>query len=141
MRIRDIMTGDPVTVSPDTGLVDVARLMAERDIGDVPVVDHEDSQRPVGVITDRDITTRVVARGQNPVEGRVRDAMTAETITVTPETTIEDASREMAHRQVRRLIVVDEMGRCQGVVAQADLALQISPQETGRVVKEISQPV
>ena len=135
MRIRDIMTADPVTVSPDTGLVEVARLMAERDIGAIPVVDDEDGLRPVGVITDRDITTRVVARGQNPSTTRVRDAMTPETITVTPDTSVEDASRAMAHRQVRRLIVVDEGGRCQGVVAQADLALQAPPQQTGRVVR------
>ncbi len=140
MRIRDLMTSDPVTCGPDTGIVAAAQLMAERDIGALPVVEDNGSGRPIGVITDRDITTRIVARGENPVDRQVRHAMTVDTVTVRVDASVEDASREMAGRQVRRLIVVDEKGAIRGVVAQADLALSASHQETGRVVKEISEP-
>jgi len=134
------MTSDPVTCGPDTGIVAVAQLMAERDIGAIPVVEDDGSGRPIGVITDRDITIRIVARGENPADRRVRDAMTVDTVTVTSDSSMEDAAREMADRQVRRLIVVDEKGAIRGVVAQADLALSGSHQETGRLVKEISEP-
>lgn len=140
MRIRDLMTSDPVTCGPDTAIVAAARLMAERDIGAIPVVDDDGSGRPIGVITDRDITIRIVARGENPADRRVRDAMTVDTVTVTSDSSMEDAAREMADRQVRRLIVVDENGAIRGVVAQADLALSAPHQETGRLVKEISEP-
>lgn len=140
MRIRDLMTKDPVTCGPDTELVVAARLMADSDIGAIPVVENEHSRRPVGVITDRDITTRVVARGDNPRDRRVRDAMTPQTVTVTADASVDDASQEMARRQLRRLVVVDENGAVMGVVAQADLALHAPAQQTGQVVKEISEP-
>jgi len=139
MRIRDLMTSDPVTCGPDTAIVAAARLMADRDIGAIPVLDNG-SRRPIGVITDRDITTRVVAKGENPGDLTVRDAMTNETVTVTVDTSVEEASREMAEKQVRRLIVVDQDGAIRGVVAQADLALHASLENTGTVVKEISEP-
>jgi CBS domain-containing protein len=140
MRIRDLMTRDPVTCGPDTAIVAAARLMVEHDIGAIPVVDGDTTHRPIGVITDRDITTRIVAKGENPQERKVRDAMTASTVTVTADTSIEEATNEMAERQVRRLIVVDQDGSIRGVVAQADLALHAPPQDTGNVVKEISEP-
>jgi CBS domain-containing protein len=114
--------------------------MVEHDIGAIPVVDGDTTHRPIGVITDRDITTRIVAKGENPQERKVRDAMTASTVTVTADTSIEEATNEMAERQVRRLIVVDQDGSIRGVVAQADLALHAPPQDTGNVVKEISEP-
>jgi CBS domain-containing protein len=140
MRIRDLMTSDPVTCGPDTAIVAAARLMAERDIGAIPVIDSDSSRRPIGVITDRDITTRIVAKGENPIDLTVRDAMTAETVTVTADTSVEEASREMSEKQVRRLIVVDQDGSVRGMVAQADLALHASVENTGAVVKEISEP-
>jgi CBS domain-containing protein len=139
MRIRDLMTSDPVTCGPDTAIVAAARLMADRDIGAIPVLDNG-SRRPIGVITDRDITTRIVAKGENPGDLTVRDAMTSETVTVTADTTVEDASREMSEKQVRRLIVVDQDGTIRGMVAQADLALHAPVENTGTVVKEISEP-
>ena len=139
MRIRDLMTSDPVTCGPDTAIVAAARLMADRDIGAIPVLDNG-SRRPIGVITDRDITTRIVAKGENPGDLTVRDAMTSETVTVTADTTVEDASREMSEKQVRRLIVVDQDGTIRGKVAQADLALHAPVENTGTVVKEISEP-
>jgi CBS domain-containing protein len=139
MRIRDLMTSDPVTCGPDTAIVAAARLMADRDIGAIPVLDNG-SRRPIGVITDRDITTRIVAKGENPGDLTVRDAMTTETVTVTADTSVEDASREMSEKQVRRLIVVDQDGTIRGMVAQADLALHAPVENTGSVVKEISEP-
>jgi CBS domain-containing protein len=66
MNVGEIMTKDPACCTPDTGLQEVAQMMVDCDCGCIPVVDSEGSKMPVGMITDRDITCRVVAKGQNP---------------------------------------------------------------------------
>ena len=67
LQVKDIMTKDPVCCFPDTSLEHVARLMVEHDCGEIPVVDTEESKKPVGVITDRDIACRTVAQSKNPL--------------------------------------------------------------------------
>jgi CBS domain-containing protein len=96
--------------------------------------------KPVGVITDRDITCRSVAMGNNPLEMTAGDCMSSPCITVTPEMSVEDCCQVMEENQVRRVPVVDESGACCGIVAQADIAQHASKRETARVVKEISAP-
>lgn len=139
MQIREIMTGNPVSCQPETGIVDAARLMAKRDVGAIPVLGG-DGGKPIGIVTDRDVTVRIVAEGTDPRNARVHEAMTEGVVTVSPETELDEASRRMAERQVRRLVVVGSDGTVQGVVAQADLALHDRPEEVGDVLKEISQP-
>ena len=132
------MTKGPSTCTRETPLQNVARTMADEDCGAVPVVDGEG--RPVGVVTDRDITIRLVAQGQNPVEKTVADAMTDGAVTVSPSTDVDEAATTMKDRQVRRLVVVDDSGAVVGVFAQADLARTGADRQTGDVVEEISEP-
>lgn len=138
MQTKDIMTESPACCGPDTPLSEVARMMVEHDCGEIPVVDE--GKKPVGVVTDRDITCRTVAEGQNPLELTARDCMSSPVVTVTPDTSVDDCCKAMEENQVRRVPVVDESGACCGMVSQADVAQRGSKDETADVVKEVSRP-
>jgi CBS domain-containing protein len=140
MQVKDIMTPNPACCTPDAGLREVAQMMVDYDCGAVPVVEGQNSMKLVGVITDRDIVCRVVALGMNPQDATVRDAMSRNVVTATPETSVEDCLQLMEENQVRRIPVVDNRGNCCGIVAQADVALNASRQATAEVVQEISEP-
>lgn len=137
MRVSEIMTADPVCCSPETPLQDVAKLMTENDCGCIPVVDEEN--KPVGAITDRDICCRSVAQGRNPLELTAADCMTAGCVTVTPDTSVEDCCELLEGKQIRRAVVIDDAGRCCGMVAQSDIA-QHHRDLAGAVVQAVSQP-
>jgi CBS domain-containing protein len=139
MNVSEIMTKDPACCTPDTSLQDVAKMMVDSDCGCIPVVDSKDSKMPVGMITDRDITCRVVAKGQNPLDLTAQDAMTTTVVSVTPETSIEDCCNLMEESQIRRVAVVDANGACCGIVAQADVANNASGSKTAEVVQEVSK--
>ena len=140
MKVRDIMTVDPACCTPDTKLVEVACMMVDNDCGQIPVVESAGSRKPVGVVTDRDLIVRAIARGKNPLDMTTREVMSSPAITVTDEASIEECCRILEDRQIRRLPVVDHRGACCGMVSQADLALN-APEQTAEVVKMVSQPV
>lgn len=106
----------------------------------IPVVEDVESMKPLGIITDRDITVRMVAKGKNPLDMNARDVMTESTVTTRPDADVEEAAQQIKDHQVRRLIVVDDDGACIGIVAQADIALDASDGRTGDVVEETSEP-
>jgi CBS domain-containing protein len=132
------MTENPACCAPDTSLQEVAKMMVEKDCGCIPVVDE--NLKPIGMITDRDITVRTVAKGQNPLDLTVAKIMTSDVYTVTPETSIEECCRLMEQKQVRRIAVVDAQGICCGMVAQADVATYASRKQTAEMVQQVSKP-
>ena len=138
MLVRDIMTPGPATAAPDALIGDVARLMVANNCGAIPICDP-DSGSVVGIVTDRDITCRLVAKGIDPGGRRASECMTSPVVTVSPETTLDECCTAMEANRVRRAVVVDNAGRCVGMVAQADIALHAPIQETGGVVKEVSR--
>jgi CBS domain-containing protein len=144
MKISQIMSTNPRSVSPDTSVSDAARVMKEEDIGLVPVVERvggaETRGRLVGVITDRDITIRHVAEGRSS-DAPVSDVMSGGVLTCGPDDSVATAMELMGREQVRRIPIVDERGSLVGVLAQADLT-RIAGQERGveRTVEQISQP-
>lgn len=138
MQVRDIMTKDPACCASESNLQEVARLMADNDCGEIPVVDE--SGRPKGVVTDRDIACRAVAEGRDPRQTKARDVMSTPVITVTPDDSVEHSLELMEQNQVRRLPVVDESGACCGMIAQADIARKTSERDTGELVRDVSQP-
>ncbi|MCE7981794.1 MAG: CBS domain-containing protein [Caldilinea sp. CFX5] len=140
MQVRDVMTSNPACCTPDTNLQEVARMMVEHDCGCIPVVENEQTMRPVGVITDRDIVSRTVAVGQNPLQMTAGHYMSSPVATVTPETSVDDCCRTMEENQVRRVPVVNERGGCCGMVAQADIAMHAPQEKTAEMVQEVSQP-
>jgi CBS domain-containing protein len=140
MRVADIMTTNVTCCTPDTSLRDVARLMVETDCGAVPVVNEMRGKRPVGIVTDRDITCKAVARGKNPLELKAKDVMSDGCVSVTPDMSLDDCCTQMQEKQIRRVVVVDKDGACCGIVAQADIAIEAPEHETAEVVKRVSEP-
>jgi CBS domain-containing protein len=139
MNVEDVMSRNPDCCTVDTGLQEVARRMVDCDCGEIPVVDS--SGKPVGVLTDRDICCRTVAQGRNPLDMKAGDVMTTPVATVTPQTSVSDCCKLMEARQIRRVVVVDDAGRCCGIVAQADIALHDrSKREVAQVLEKISAP-
>jgi CBS domain-containing protein len=136
--VRDAMTENPRSIGASASVVEAARLMREGDIGSLPITDDEEL---VGMITDRDITTRVVAEASDLATTSVGDVSSQDLISVEPEKDLEEAVQLMARHQVRRLPVV-ENGRLVGIVAQADVALALreNEQKTGELVEAISEP-
>ena len=140
MQVKEVMTADPVCCTPGTPIPAVAQMMVDNDCGEIPVVEDKTSMLPVGVITDRDIVCRVVAKGINPLGTIAADCMTQPCVTVTPEMSIEECCKIMEENQIRRVPVVDAGGSCCGIVALADVALQTKDSVAGEVIKEVSEP-
>jgi CBS domain-containing protein len=139
-HVRDVMSANIEVAAPDTSLYYVARMMAERDIGAIPIVDSTDGMRPLGILTDRDIVVRVLAKNQNPDELRAGQVMTPTVVTARPDTPIPECLRLMEQHQVRRILVTDERNRVVGIVAQADIATNLPGGETADLVTEVSKP-
>ena len=140
MRVKEVMTADPACCVPETALQEVAQMMVDHDCGEIPVVENKKTNLPIGVITDRDIVCRSVARGFNPLDLAVGDCMSTPCVTVTPDMSVEECSRIMEENKIRRVPVVDAAGSCCGIVALADLALHAKRSVTAEVVKEVSEP-
>jgi CBS domain-containing protein len=134
--VRDTMTENPRSIGVSASVVEAARLMREGHIGSLPITDDD---QLVGMITDRDITTRVVAEAADPKTTSVGDVYSRDLISVEPDHDLQEALQLMARHQVRRLPVVED-GRLVGIVAQADIALAENEQETGQLVEAISEP-
>ena len=133
--VRDAMTPDPRSIGASASVVEAARLMRQQHIGSLPVTEDE---RLVGMITDRDITTRVVAESAAPETTSVGEVYSRDLISVEPDNGLDEALQLMARHQVRRLPVVQN-GRLVGMVAQADIALKEN-ERAGELVGAISEP-
>jgi CBS domain-containing protein len=140
MQVKDVMTPDPACCTADTSLQEVAKLMVDHDCGEIPVVDSKETKQPIGVITDRDIVCRSVAKGTNPLDLTAADCMSKPCITVTPEMSIEECGNILEANKIRRVPVVDVSGSCCGIIALADIALRAGENVTSEVVKEVSEP-
>ena len=122
MQLKDIMTRSVETIAADASLADAARRMEEKGVGFLPVV--EDG-RVVGVITDRDITIRAVARGLDPEQTTVEETMTNRVVSLPEISNVEHATELMEQRRVRRLIITSETEALSGVVSLDKLSLYI----------------
>jgi CBS domain-containing protein len=137
MNIRDVMTPNPRTVTPDDTIQNAARIMRDEDTGAVPVVENG---RPVGMVTDRDIVVRSVADG-GQVNRSVREIVTTGVVCVTPDMSTREANALMSEHQVRRLPVV-ENDQLVGIVSLGDLAVKEGKdRRTGDTLQDISAGV
>lgn len=135
-KVREVMTDKPRCVTPDTPVSEAAELMEREDVGSLPILDGETL---AGVVTDRDIVVRAVAKGKDPRGMPVREVASRDLVTIRPDEDLSEALKLMASHQVRRLPVVDEDNRLIGVVAQADVAKEAKEKDVGHMVEEISQ--
>lgn len=138
MKVEEIMTRSPRVCMPATALHQVAQMMRDEDVGEIPVVDGE--RRVVGVITDRDIVVRCVAAGDNPREVQAQACMTAPALTVTEGASLEECARLMAAQQVRRVPIVDAAGAICGIVAQADVEATNARSLKEQIAERVSVP-
>ena len=130
MKIQEIMTKDPATVTPGTTVRDAAKLMQREDTGILPVVESEGTKKLVGVVTDRDIAIRVVAEGRD-VNTRVSDVMTSSRLaTLRPDADVDDVMDTMADQQVRRVPIVDDRGTLVGIISRGDIVRALVSQES-----------
>jgi CBS domain-containing protein len=134
-KVADVMTQRPRAVNPHTPLNEVAQVMESDDVGAVPLVEGD---RLVGIVTDRDIVVRAIAKGKDPKGMPASEVSSRELVTVHPDDDLSDALQLMAQYQVRRIAVTADE-RLVGVVSQADVALQGKDKETGQVVGSISR--
>ena len=134
MKVRELMTTEPITVEPKATLGEVATLMKQQDCGSIPVVE---GRRLVGIVTDRDIVVRGVAAGKDPKTQRVSEVMSADPVTIGPDDDVTDAEKKMADRQIRRLPVV-EGGKLVGIIVTAQIARAGNERKVGETLKEIS---
>jgi CBS domain-containing protein len=137
MQVKDVMTKSIASVNINDNVERAAQLMKEYNIGSVPVCDGE---KVIGILTDRDIALRSVAEGMNGKVQSVRDIMTSNPVIASPDTDIEDASRIMSERQIRRLPVV-ENNSLVGMISLGDLAVEPKLEQSAEeALKNISEP-
>lgn len=137
MKITEIMTRDVQTVTPETDLVTVAKYMKDLNVGVIPVVE---GQTLLGLITDRDIVIRALAKGIDVRDAAVRDYLSADPTSVSSEDDVQRAAEIMAREQIRRLPVVDG-GKLVGIVSLGDVAVDTGKDAlSGNALEQISEP-
>lgn len=135
MRCREIMTSSVKTATREMTLQNVALLMRDGDMGAVPVID---GGKLVGIVTDRDIVVRSLADGRG-ADSSVGEAMTSEIFSVKPDDFVFEAIRLMGDKQIRRIPVVNDAGELAGIIAMADIALEMEDErEIAETLEEIS---
>lgn len=137
MKVSEAMTRDVRLARPDQSIRDAARVMADQDIGAIPV---QDNDRLVGMITDRDIAVRAIAEGRGP-DTPIRDVMSKEIMYCFDDQTIDEVTRNMSDIRLRRLPVVNRDKRLVGILSLGDLAIDAGAQdEAGEALGGISRP-
>lgn len=136
MQINEVMSTDVKLASPDDTIQKAAALMDDTDCGALPVAEGD---RLVGIITDRDITLRAVAKGKTPSQCKVREVMSPTIRYIFEDETTESASQNMSTLQVRRLPVLNRQKRLVGIVALGDLATKHAGPAAATALRAISK--
>jgi len=136
MKISEVMTREVATVSSNQTAQEAASFMLQGDAGSIPVVDED---RLIGMITDRDIAVRGVAKGRGP-DTPVRELMSEGVICARENDDIEEVARKMGEAQVRRLPVIDESDNLVGIVSLGDLSRESDGEEAHQALEGVSQP-
>ncbi len=137
-KIRDIMTVDVKAAEPDTTLEELSCMMRDEDVGSIPVLEDGELR---GIVTDRDIVVRCIAEGSDPSEMTAEDIISEDLETIEPDAEVEEASRLMSERQIRRLPVVED-GQLVGMVSLGDIAVKHENEGlSGKALEDISAGV
>lgn len=116
--VKDVMTRDVCTIKKDAKIDELARKLIEYGVGSAVVVD---SERPIGIVTEKDLIAKVVARNKKPSEVLVSEIMSTPLITITPRTSLRDAAKIMIKMGIRRLPVIDNTGKLVGIITDNDI--------------------
>jgi len=139
-KCNEVMTKNPVCCLPDDSAAKAAELMKSENIGSIPVIENEHTQKLVGIVTDRDLALKIVAEGRDAKSTKVEAVMTHKVVTCHADDDLQKALDAMAEHQLRRIPVVNNDNKIVGIIAQADVATRVDqPEKTAEMVKEISQ--
>jgi CBS domain-containing protein len=136
MKVSEVMTPNVQTVGPDQPVREAASFMLSADAGSIPVTEGD---RLIGMITDRDIAVRGIARGYGP-DTPVRELMTDDLVVVRIDDDVEEAAEKMSDAQVRRLPVIDEQEQLCGIVSLGDLSREADEESAERALEGVTQP-
>ena len=136
MKVSEVMTRDVQTIRPDQPVQQAASFMLSADAGSIPVTDGE---RLIGMITDRDIAVRGIAKGYGP-DTPVRELMTDDVICARDSDDVEDVASKMSEAQVRRLPVIDDNQRLCGIVSLGDLSREADDDCASEALEGVSEP-
>lgn len=137
MKVKDIMSTDIASLKSDDSIERAAQLMKQYDVGSIPVCNQNNV---VGIVTDRDITLRCVATGQDTKQQKVCDIMTENPVVGSPDMNVHDVVKIMSEKQIRRLPIV-ENNSLVGIVALGDISLEPALQDNAEhALKNISEP-
>lgn len=140
MKVREVMTSNPVCCVPGDRVQKVAKALCEGDVGSLPVVDDQQSRKLLGMITDRDLCCSVLAAGLDPKTTAIEKFISLNPVTCRDGENIDSCERLMQEHQIRRIPIVDGDGRVIGIISQADLALKEKPEKVAKMVAEVSKP-
>ena len=139
-RCNEVMTKSPIYCLPNETVIKAAELMKRKNIGPILVIENEQTQRLVGIVTDRDLALKIVAEGRDSKTTKVEAVMTRNVVTCRADDDLQKALDAMAEHQLRRIPVVDNDNKVLGIIAQADVATRVDqPEKTSEMVKEISK--
>jgi CBS domain-containing protein len=139
-KCNEVMTKDPVCCLSSDSVAKAAELMKSENIGSIPVIENEQTQKLVGIVTDRDLALKIVAEALDATSTKVEAVMTYKLVTCHADEDLQKALDAMAKHQLRRIPVVDNQNRIVGIIAQADVATRVGePEKLGEIVREISQ--
>lgn len=140
-KCRDLMTKDPVCGLASDVASRAAGVMAQYDIGVLPVVESLDTKKVVGIITDRDLVLRALAKGGEAGAMRLEQIMSRPVIACSPDDDVQKVLELMEQHKIKRVAAVDNSGRVVGIISQSDVALRLRDyKKTAEVIESISQP-
>lgn len=140
-KCSEVMTKNPSCCLPTDTVAKAAQQMKKEKVGSIPVIENEKTKKLIGIVTDRDLALQVIADGRDAKTTKVADVMTQDVVTCGVDDDVQNAVDAMADKQLRRIPVVDNDHMIVGIISQADVATRVDePQETAKMVKEISQP-
>jgi len=139
-KCDEVMTRNPVCCLPNDVVAKVAQLMKSENVGSIPVIENEQTKKLIGIVTDRDLTLKVVAEGLDSKSIKAETVMTLEVVTCLESDDLQKALDAMASHQLRRIPVIDKDHKVVGIIAQADVATRVNqPEKTAEMVKGISK--
>jgi CBS domain-containing protein len=140
-KCEEVMTKNPVCCVPNDMAAKVAELMTSKNVGSIPVIENEQTRRLVGIVTDRDLAMKIVAKCRDANSTKVEAVMTNKVVTCLADDDFQKAMNAMSEHQLRRIPVVDKNNMVVGIIAQADVATRVDqPEKTATMIKGISQP-
>jgi CBS domain-containing protein len=139
-NLKDIMSKNVFYATPETSLVEIAKLMVKANCGEIPLVKSKNEKVIVGVITDRDIVCRTLGVGKNPMNLFAKDCLSPQVISAHENSSVSECILLMKKNKIRRLPILDSRNELCGIVSLADLIKEGGPQEAVELLQEVTRP-